>query len=356
MIAFIAWTPLHIMNIINTKTNYFSEEKSDLYIYGEFSNARQLCESIKEQNLFTNVFFIEPEKIGNKYTKIMNLIINKNNFINYTCQYEQLFIQGENYFSKIIFGQSKKKNTQLILNYIEDGLGAYVGSRILDITNKKNRVINFFNPYSIFKSKLSNCYVYEPNLVEVKENARYHPLKKLTDDNQATSIIGKVFQLQSHKDVFPGKVLYLDQPLESDQFKINEKMIFDEICKLVPKKDLWIKLHPRSSKNKYKDFQVIETVLPWELYFLNYDFSKTTIISPVSTAAFSPKLMMGTHSPVVLLPKVIQNQQPSVLEDVRTVTMLNNIIFFSGKFSQLDISESYLPESIDELKELIRND
>lgn len=355
MIAFIAWTPLHVMNIINTKVNFFSSEKSDLYIYGEFSNSKQLYESIKKQKLFTNVFYIEPDKIGSKYTRILNLIINKNNFIDYKEQYSQLFIQGENYFSKIIYGQSKKKNPQLILNYIEDGLGAYVGSKVLDITNKKNKVIDFFNPYSIFKSKLSNCFVYEPDLVEVKEDANYHTLKKLTDSNQATSIIKKTFGLKSQKDIFPGTILYLDQPLESDQFKVNEKMIFDEVSNLTPKKDFWIKLHPRSNKNKYKDFQVIETSLPWELYFLNYDFSDTTIISPVSTAAFSPKLMMGIHSPVVLLPKIIKTQQPSVGEDDRTLKMLDSIIFFSEKFSHLDIGKSYLPETIDDLKLIIKN-
>lgn len=355
MIAFVAWTPLHLINIINTKVNYFPEVKSDLYIYGEFSSSFEMYEKIKKEELFTHVFYIDLEKNGNKISKIVNLIFNKNIFIEYTAMYEKIFIQGENYFSKILYGQSKKKNPDLELNYIEDGLGAYVGSDILNLKNKKNKLINFLNPYSIFKSKLTNLYVYEPDLVETKYQADYYPLDKLTKMNDATRIIQDVFSLEDTKERFPGKILFLDQPLEDDGFAIDEQPLFSQLIELVGKENFWIKLHPRSNKNKYGGFKIIETSLPWELYFLNYDFTQTMIISAVSTAAFTPKLMMNINSSIILLPKFIQHQQIKATEDERTHMMLDNIIRFSEEFNSLNSNSIYLPKTTKELKSLVQS-
>ena len=355
MIAFVAWTPLHVINIINTKTTYFPEAQSDLYIYGEFSGALEIYENIKQQRLFTNVFYIDLEKTGNKFTKITNLIVNKNIFVEYTATYEKLFIQGENYFSKILYGQSKKENPDLELNYIEDGLGAYVGSEILNLKNKKNKIIDFFNPYSIFKGKLLNYYVYEPALVEKKSQANYYPLNKLTEANKATKVIRDIFNLEDEIASFPGRVLFLDQPLEDDGFAINEQQLFKQLTELVGNENIWIKLHPRSNRKKYDGFQIIETTLPWELYFLNYDFTHTVIISTVSTAAFTPKLMMNIDSSIILLPKLIQHQQLKAVEDERTQIILNNIIRFSEEFNVSNSNTIFLPKTIKELKVLVQS-
>ncbi|HAQ1523248.1 TPA: hypothetical protein IXQ08_002996, partial [Enterococcus faecium] len=78
--AFIAWTPLHLINILNVYQNFYRESKGDLFIYSEFENARRYSERIKELGLFNDVVFVNHRKIGSSFKRKINLLTNHNQF------------------------------------------------------------------------------------------------------------------------------------------------------------------------------------------------------------------------------------------------------------------------------------
>lgn len=355
MNAFIAWTPLHVINIINTTINYFPGVKNDLFIYDEFNGADDIYRELIKMNIFCNVYKISYKDTGNTLTKGFNMLINNQNLVSLDTTYDNLFIQGGNYFSKILYGETKKKNKQVELHYIEDGLGAYTSSPIIRIDTPAKKIVKLLNRHSMYHAKIDSYYVYEPDLVAKKHDAPYYKLPKLNYENDARLIIMTVFGLNDASDrQLADKILFFDQPFVNDGFSIDEKAFINEVRKMSLEEPITIKLHPRSVTDKYGDIDILETDLPWELYCLNLEMDNVYLLSIGTTAAFTPYLMFGLEMPVIILASYYLKKLKAEKGNEQTMTMLENIVSFSHNYQKNVGAKSHMPESLDELAELLR--
>lgn len=352
MNAFIAWTPLHVINILNTVVNYFPNEQNDLYLYDEFSGAEALYPLLQETHLFHHVHLIPHQKIGGTIEKVGSLLLNRQKFVSPVI-YDHLFIQGENYFAKLLYGQICKKNPDVKLHYIEDGLGAYVGSPVIRQDNRGNQLIKRLNRHAIFHATIESYYVYEPDLVTVKERGEYVSLSKLMDGNPALNIIKQVFSLSAQESVLQDCVIYFDQPFMADGFSIDEAELMEDLQRIIPNDTLLVKYHPRSKKDKYGAVRALETNLPWELYCLNQTMENVSFLSIATTAAFTPYLMFGMDLPVIMLAEYYLDLNKRNNGNQRTITMLENVHSFSKVFEEQTGATIYMPKSMAELEEVL---
>lgn len=350
--AFIAWTPLHVINVLNTVVNYFPNEKNDLYLYDEFSGAEKLYPLLQQTHLFHHVSLIPHDEIGGTVEKMSSLLFNRQKFVS-TDAYDHIFIQGENYFAKLLYGQSRKKNPEVKLHYIEDGLGAYVGSPVIRNDNRGNRLVKQLNRHSIFHAAIESFYVYEPNLVTVKEKGDYFPLPKLTDDNPALSIVKQVFSLKTSVSMIHDCVIYFDQPFLADGFSIDEGALMQELQVMIPDEKLIVKYHPRSPQDKYGPVHKLETNLPWELYCLNQTMENVSFLSVATTASFTPYMMFGIDLPVIMLAEYYLEWNRKNNGNQRTITMLENILSFSNVFKEQTGATIHMPKSMTELAQVL---
>ncbi|HAZ9573097.1 TPA: hypothetical protein J8S04_002990, partial [Enterococcus faecium] len=66
---------------------------------------------------FNDVVFVNHRKIGSSFKRKINLLTNHNQFFSDDLSvYDEIFIQGENYFTKILFSNVYKKNPDVKLN------------------------------------------------------------------------------------------------------------------------------------------------------------------------------------------------------------------------------------------------
>lgn len=354
MNAFIAWTPLHIINILNTVINYYPDSDNSLFIYDEFDGAHEIFEKLNRSQIFGNIYLIDHQQTGNTIEKIGSLLFNKQKFIFQDKPFDHIFIQGENYFAKLLYGEAKKKNKDVHLHYIEDGLGAYVGSPILRIDNKGNRFIRKMNRHSIFRADITSYYVYEPNLILCKMDGNYFQLPKLVDSNPAISIIRNVFDAKdSGSERINSRILFFDQPFLKDGYSIDEFSIVDALKKIVFPETITVKYHPRSPKDKYSGVNVLKTGLPWEIYCLNSQLEDVVLLSIATTASFTPYLMFGIKLPVVMLSAYYLSVLPKNKENERTLMMLKNTVAFTDYYMQQTEVKVYQPLSMAELSELL---
>ena len=354
--AFIAWTPLHVINIINTAINYFPNNKNDLYIYDEFSGADKIYKKLAKMNLFRNVFKVSHKETGSVLSKGMNMLLNNQKLIVHDATYNNIFIQGGNYFSKILYGETKINNPDVKLHYIEDGLGAYTGSPIIRLDTPAKKIVKHLNKYSMYHAPIESFYVYEPNLVMEKENAPYFKLPKLNKQNHAFTIINDVFSIEQDatSKKMTDKILFFDQPFLKGGSSINEIKFVNEIKNMNTKFPITIKFHPRSSRDKYGDVDVLETDLPWELFCLNLELDNVYLLSIATTAAFTPYLMFGIEMPVIMLASYylsIFNQEE---ENTETIATLKNLVEFAKNYQKNTGAIIYMPNSLEELSTLLR--
>lgn len=350
-LAFICWTPLHIINILNVVENYYTDEKKDLYVYAEFNGASEYYQRLKDLNVFNNVLLIDPVDMGNSFDRKLALLTGKSKMLDdANVVYDQIFIQGENYFSKILFSSVHKKNADVCLNYIEDGIGAYLSEQIFSSSVSKKSIINRINPNSIFAKDVKYSYVYRPDLLMYKkQGARKIPAIK--KNSIVAKQIRSVFELETVD--LKDRSVYFDQPLLKDGFGIDEAEVAKKIRMINLKRDLLVKLHPRSISSQYNNQEVLKSQLPFEVLMLENDFSNTVLLSPLSTIAFSPLLMLGKPMKSIFLPKLLLSTYNKTIPSEKKL-VLEKLVEFCNSFNKISEIQVLLPETWEELERILR--
>ncbi|MFL2109910.1 hypothetical protein [Marinilactibacillus psychrotolerans] len=365
MLAFIAWTPLHVINILNTKFSYYPNESADLYIYNEFNNANKIYENIKKEEIFNNVYLVEYTKMGNSIESKINILINKNIMIPEAepFKYDIIFTQGGNYFLKILFGKAKKINPKLKLNYIEDGLATYSSFDFRNIAKHRELVMNILNPYSIFKEDYSEYFVYKPEQVDLIEKNKIRKLPQISKEGNLILRLKNIFGLQKEKIEMKNTIIFFDQPHINKELEKLEKLAFNQIINHKNKFNVLVKLHPRSPKGKYADdIKILDTKLPWELCCLIYNLNNLVTVSLYSTASVSSSLMFNVKTNNILLTKMLVDDPlyyDLISSDEETVKKLKDLYNIVSKFESLPNSNLVIPNSenelLDELKFINNN-
>lgn len=359
MIAFIAWTPLHVINILNTKLTYYADSEADLYIYDEFNGAHQVYQNILNEDIFRNIYLVDHKKIGNKYISKLNVLFNVNRMIKLDkkINYDIIFTQGGNYFLKILYGQAKKNNPNVELKYIEDGLATYLNVTLLNTSALRRKIMNLINPYSMFLAEISEYYLYEPKLTNIDQSFPLKRLPVIKKEGILYEQLKRIFGLSFKEEKISNTLLFLDQPLERDDYQINEDNILNLVKEYSLDKNFLVKLHPRTSADRYGlDTEIFKTDLPLELCFLAYDLRNTVIVSCISTASFTPSMIFGLENEVILLSEMVRNDREFSSEDERTQKVLIGVSEFYERYRTIGYQNVLMPKDIRELKSILRGE
>lgn len=310
--GFVAWTPLHIINMLNVQKNFIkNDDEIVFFILDNFTNSSKLISDLKMYFPHIEVVIIHPKNYGSRIEKISRLYFNKNPFYNDTL--DEIYIPGDIYFGRILFANQYSKNKNLKLNYIEDGLGAYVGVDVVHRRNLNDKVQELINKKSIYHAEWENAFVYEPTLLPKKLANYTKKIPKLDKNNKVYKNIYKLFEStydEMGTNIKKQSILFFDQPFNDGQTKIDETKVFNDLKTVADelKLDIQIKLHPRSNEWKYgKDVDYLETNMPWEVYLLFNDIEDFILVGINTTAAFSPFLLFNEKIPVILLSEYVSN-------------------------------------------------
>lgn len=345
MIAFMAWTPLHLINCMNVKLNFFQETDADLYIFDDFKESSLYYKRLDKLKIFNRVLLIDHTKMSSGILKYYDILLNKNRFTgNMGNIYDEIFIEGGNYFSKILFSHNQKRNPNLKLNYIEDGIAPYLNGRIFSTTDINRMIYSLFNKNSIFKKNIDNYYVYEPDLVDFP-NEKTTRLPKITKHNPCYEYVLKVFY--NDKEV-KNTILFIDQPLKDDSYGVDEFELAKNVNRLNRTgKKFIVKQHPRS-KRFWSDFKILNINTPFEVLILCDRMESSVIVSPISTISFSSYLMFGIEIETILLSQLILNEYNSY--DSKHEDILMTISSFTRKFNKVVEKKIFLPDNYTELE------
>lgn len=359
-IAFVAWTPLHVINIINVQQNFYPNDKADLFIYDEFRGAKDIYLNIKKLSIFENIYFVRNDKKTSKLGKIGDALFN--NYKKYLdenlqcCVYDEFFIQGDNYFSKLLYAATKKVNKNLSLNYVEDGMGIYINPLVLDKNTKAHKYYSFINRKSIYKDEIQNYYVYEPKLVDQKINS-VKRIPKINDENPCLSIIKTIFGVEQEFEVDRRiDTIYIEQPFAHENFNINQKDLLGEIEKNVkPSSQVVVKLHPRTPSQEYSEgYEILKTNLPWEIFLLENKIDSIKILTVISTAAFTPYLMFGRNVESIFLSDYLLTRSNELGLNHKTVDVLKKSSELVKRFNQISSASIKTPKTKKELAMLLK--
>jgi energy-converting hydrogenase A subunit M len=357
---FICFTPLQLINAINIKISQLQDDEVTLYILDYSHNHQEMYEKAIASKLFVRVqlvktlAFIKHWSYRFKVTRYLVKGIQYWNHDYFSSKlvddvevYDKLWISYIVHASWLLFLTNKAKNKNIELIFLEDGIGSY---RLLtmQLNRWEVRLLHLMG-YKTYLEEMKELYVYEPDLVlnTLCPDVEIFKLPKINKP-KVKNVINSIC-LKSDQLFEPAicRYLFFEAPYQSQKVIKQQTSLIDIFAKKL-KKDFCIKLHPRSEwdSDKYKAY-VLDIDLPVELLCLNRDLSDNVLISVLSTACITPKLMFDQEPVLIFLYKLV---------DIYSIGHMDEMyIQFIERFARTyrDPEKVFIPDSVKELKNLI---
>lgn len=322
--AFVCCTPYHLIVTLHMIGTLYKEDQNDIYISNHFESAKNVYQrllSLKTKiNIpVKNVYFIEDKEISydkssfkiNKIKGLLTCNISKYIKTNESVIYTNLFLFTHSFFSNLIVTYAYNKNKAVKINFVEEGRMSYVIRRS-DIRNKikffLDRITKVIKRRILSINIADKLLLFQPDLYTGDLKDKVSPIPSIKENPELKGVLNDVFNYQKQTNFNHAKYIFFDQSFAIDSNKqINEYVIVNNLTTRYFKEDLLIKLHPRDSIDKYKNYSqtmVNNSNFPWELIYLNEDLYDKVLISVNSSAVFTPKIVFGRNHKIIILKNI----------------------------------------------------
>ena len=351
-VAFFAATPYQVLNTINIRTHCFKDSSADLYIMDYATDTSECYNAVKDSGVFQNVYAIkDPWNKKGRLRFLRSYIVPAQRIMKIISykKYNAMFGTRIGMANNFYYTHLIKNNKDMAFHYYEEGIGDY----ILEITPpdtllvRLSRVIGYRNAFE----RVANLWLYKPEFR--KQNLQYDACAIPAIDSETSRLFMDIFNgTQEAKSYIPEncKVLYFDQAYKEQlDIDFDNIRVLDLIREVVDEKDIYIKLHPGSEKDKYANtglHLLPPAPLPWEVQLSNVALENILLVSINSTAVITPIIMYNKAVTVILLYKCFP--------DSRFINMDKQEAYFNHIKNENGNGKLYIPENTSELIETIR--
>lgn len=349
-------TPFQLMTILTVMETLKKEDSTDLIIVDRFSDYKNVAESIRRKNIFSNVYIAKLGNINSKIQYTVSVLSSRymmsccelkikdeygaiyvrtcysdlNNAIAYICKSAKIIIFDEgystytsdmhdaykrfSYFHKIIWNASKKIHKNKSLE-----------SRANSILLYDSRLCVFDIPYEIMK-------------IEVNEQIKKNVFEILR------SVFNTVKARGDYKDK---KYIFFEECFAEDFGNNGDEKIIQQIADIVGKDNIIIKLHPRDKTDRFKKlgfFTNKDLSIPAEVLISEFIEDKKVFITFSSGSVLNYKFFRDENIKTILLYKLYGDSFVEMPED--RIKWFEKYIIEYGK-------DIYVPKSIEELKKVL---
>ena len=348
MITFFVGTPYQLIAALQIRTRLFTNEAADLYLVETNTDLFLYEQALRSVGWFQNVYRTdEPRAIYDRSST------QAQRFLNYfwprtkiarllrTKRYERMFSTALGFGNTYYFHYLQKGNPDIRFSYFEEGLGMYTAA----VFNcpKMMRVLEQLGFQNVYQH-IDGYYLFHPELCTRALPYRMEVIPPLSLDSR----IGDVFAQQFQPLPPQCRYLVLDAPFEQ---QLGVALDFSPLMKLLrkhaPANQIVIKLHPEMKKPSHgfgDELTLYLTNCPWEASLFRLDLSRGVLLSVMSNAVFSPKLLFGQAPTVILLYRLFAEQ---LLMTPQTAQLFNSI-------TKNDLGiRFYIPESWEELDRVL---
>ena len=341
------------------------KEDADLYIVGKYADAEKYAEIIRKWKLFRSVVFVDENKIQ-RYRKYKNKFLARLgialSYIRITKEAKKILLPNTMY--KIIYISSKAftgRLVQLYLNkkdksvqtiYFDDGVGSYFNDKLLQPSNldKVARKIFLRDSTSLTNNKFM---LYFPELY-FEMHTNYSDVEKIYISNNDMyekwkEKVNLLFEFSEKDKIFEKAIIF--DTIKHDIFneeEIEQLILTYKFLDKYFENDLIIKKHPRDlSEDEPGKKYFKNSSIPIESIYMNVDIEDKILISVMSSAVVTPKIIFDKEPRVILLYKLIQ---PSKMP-------IDSVDSFFMHIKQIytDSSKIFIPTTFEELRQYLES-
>lgn len=314
--VFVADTPLQVLNSIRfvCENQENSAGISDMYIYHQFKNSREISERLKKGCLFNNVYDIEPYKLYKGFVRkpvtLFRILLPK---LAIKKSAKQKIPLDDKAYETICLCCPTQFITGLHMVYpeartllIEDGTGSYLGDIVGDNETGLFKAIDRL----IFGGKLGvkpeKIYLSNPELAEGTVSYEKGLLKPISADTMTK--VKSIFGYIENDLYLAHRVVYLTQPLDArpGYMPENDSLVMKFVAEVFGETYI-ARVHPRQSDMDFSGLSKDTVCNLWELECINGINGEKILIGAFSTAQFMPKILTGAEPYVICTYKLLFN-------------------------------------------------
>ncbi len=299
--------------------------EADLYVFATFPNHAQIAERLEKFHVFSNIYAINTEKIG-RHTWIKAL----QNFLlpnHVATKFMPQHVAYRYYYST---SRSSLRATQLKVLWdrnpemkrvmFEDGLGSYSKRGGLMRTTKLRSIAEHMLGWNLERPESMLFMSYLPDLMELPAPFNVCPVEqmpriKMNEYNRL--LIRDIFSLDDSAMITDRGIIF-DLPRRGDPyidyFTQDQLDILDSCYELVRKyagDDLICKPHPKSTERTKANIKIYpHQEIPMEIMYAEIDnLDELVLISLVSSAVFTPKIVFDAEPYVICIYKILEDER-----------------------------------------------
>lgn len=306
-IGFCCATPYHLLLTLQLATHEFKNDDKYLVIFEHFVGAKDIISKCKTLGIFkkvTSVDNLHQSQWQRRY-HIFKLYDGLNCICNQFKFDKFIFFLLDPLTVSFAIKKILNLNPNCKICLGEDGLGAYITPKIYKYGLSRGKtgfwmqVTRRYQYLEAFKFH----YLTRPEMIGTKDTLIPRKITPLDfNDCNFMKIVKKIWGKQT---LLKGDILFLQQPFEGDVNNVENGIIKNIYDFCGDDKILNIKLHPRTQPlGIFKDSErLIDRNLMYEL--VGNELSEYKLIIGInSSALFTPFMLWGTVTPIMLLHKI----------------------------------------------------
>ena len=322
MNLFLAMTPAQMMNATVLAGSVLKNEPCDIYIT---SNLDAYRDKLEQSRLFHAVYGYSLVKdITGRSNALSRAVVRIKNAIDLKeikqslpsdpAMYTRVFAAGISLKNYEVYYAIKVKNKDVRFSLYEEGICEYY-----HLTEKDPLKILFskifFHGY--YMKDCDSLYVYEPRAVKCKwDNIEVKPIPRFVDDEKKLQVINELFSYRAEEcKIFDRKVVFLESSFYTEDHETVQRKILEQTVAKFGLENVVIKMHPRSSADKYGDaYTCVSSSVPLEILAANGAIEDNIFVSMSSSGIINLKLMLDKEPEIFCLNGIYKKEQKEVRE------------------------------------------
>lgn len=339
-------TPYQVYNAIKYVLYYKDMFRFDLIINHQFSNSRSISAKIKSYNIFENVYNIDDNDDTIKVSKyhFINRLYNiyhtrkrleyifRNTSFDFNYRYDAIFMSLFLTIPITICFNNKPNH----IYFYDDGIGSYFGD--IKLQRFFRYIVYYLFGKNIFSIYPEALYVNNKKCCFSRISNNIVELPKIADSEVFYSIFSYNQMSKQYNDKM---IVYFMHP----DFEYNNILI--EYLSAKYKDISIIRQHPRDKRvlHSYDDIDVDSENQMWELVCKDVVDENTILISNLSTAQFTPKLLYNKEPYLIFAYNLLKYPKSKTKHNNKFVTRFAN--FYNAK------NKIFVPNSIEVLDNIL---
>lgn len=250
-----------------------------------------------------------------------------------------------------LYDYYKTKNNGLKMYLIEEGCSEYT-SHMGETRFTRACKLLFKKTHYDF---IDAAYFSAPELYPYKLPFPLHKLPCSADDTDSVRLIDSLFQTSGDLDkLAPYSCIFLDEgfnrPELTDRFGDFEENILTRITRVMDKKDVVIKMHPRTNGyDTQTGVQAVYTKFPFEILPAHVNLNNRVVVSALSTAMLTSKFLYDQEPYLVFTYHLVMDVLRVIVPDKKMLEA--SIRLMEGvRTIYRDKDKVFAPKTLDELE------